>query len=58
MTAKVIYGVDFRKHLDKRESKSETFEQMAARIFDHIELPDTAPSEYNPENVGDSGDAA
>jgi hypothetical protein len=38
----VAFGVDFRKH---REQKPETLEQMAAQIFDGINLPDTAPCE-------------
>lgn len=42
----VIYGVDFRKHLDKH--KPETLEQMAARIWDDLHLPDTSPSEIVP----------
>jgi hypothetical protein len=41
----IAFGVDFRKH---RKQKPETLEQMAAQIFDGINLPDTAPCEMIP----------
>ena len=49
MTAKVIYGVDFRKHLDKPK----TLEEQACELMDVIYRPehyasaDTSPSEYS-----------
>jgi hypothetical protein len=47
MTAKIIFGVDFRKHLNKPK----TIEEQACELMDVIYRPefyasDTAPAEY------------
>ena len=44
--------IDFGKY---RRQKPNTFAQMAAQIFDGINLPDTAPCEMMPYLAPDEG---